>query len=612
MNRYITVIAALVASAALNLTANGQTSEGVAGNPTPVEINRELPRTPTVSYPSEELSLARSGGQSRYFQPITEWARHTDDEGNEIFSAKYKVPFEWVDRQYFLRIGAATSSYVVLVNGEIAGYNQSGRTAAEFDITKSSTEGLNRLEIIVYKDPAARVLQSQTAAPEITGDVYITAQPRIRIRDYVTNALLEGQTTALELGVIVKSHLLNPKTVRVYYSIINPDGTPGPYGHRDADFEMKLEDTVRFFVNIPNPKPWSHETPNLYTLALKLQHEGRFTEYVTYPLALRTAGIEDGEFRVNGYAVPVNAAEYTYNGDIGAAGEQLRALRERGVNTLLLSGYPQPDAFYSLCDSIGMYVCNMADINTATRPDNNTGPANDPRWEEAFTDRVLTMYHTSQYHPSVVMFALGGNSSNGYNLYESYIALKSVEPNRPVVYFDGSGEWNSDALYAAQYEGNARGIAPRVKVITDEADWRSGGIEITPTPAGDPTVELRKQELITNLGTPKGEYGFFNLTNGYYTAPVSELVVEWEVRQGKRVLERGSSTLEGTIKPGETRQMLVGYGKAKPGTPLNVSFTVYRPRETYDPAPPAAKRQKKNDPRSHLIKIAEQGVAVEY
>lgn len=600
MKKYISLIAAAVMWSAVSTTLSGQTHEGAAGDATPVQTGRELPRTPTVSYPSEKLSLERSGSPSRNFQPLTEWVRHTDDEGNAIFSTKYKVPFEWVDREYFLHIGGATSSYVVIVNGELAGYNQSGRTPAEFDVTKMSTEGLNRLEIIVYKDPAARVLQSSAEAPEIIGEVYLTAQPRIRIRDYVTNALMDGETTALELGVIVKSHLLNPKTVRVYYSIINPDGTAGPYGHRDADFEMKLEDTVRFFVNIPDPLPWSHEAPNLYTLALKLQHEGRYTEYVSYPLALRTVDTADGELLINGRSVPVNAVEYTFTGDIASAGPELQALKGKGVNTLILREHSQTDAFYSLCDTIGMYVCNTADISAK-------GPSNDPRWEEAYRDRALSMYHTSQHHPSVVMFSLADDSSNGYNLYESYIALKSVEPRRPVVYLDGGGEWNTDALRAALHDQYPTGLDERVRVINDQTDWKTGGIRITP--AAD-IAESERTSLISASGISKGDYGFFTITNGYDTAPLHDIVVDWEARQGKRSLGKGSFTAAGVIRSGESRTVTVGYGKAKRGTPITVTFTLFRPREAFD-APAPTGRPKKND-RPDMVRITDQTVTVEY
>jgi hypothetical protein len=57
----------------------------------------------------------------------------------------------------------------------------------------------------------------------------------------------------------------------------------------------------------------------------------------------------------------------------------------------------------------------------------------------------MAMYHTSKNSPSMLIYSLAENSANGYNLYESYLALKAVEPDRPVLYTEG-GEWNSDRL----------------------------------------------------------------------------------------------------------------------------------------------------------------------
>lgn len=582
---YLAVLVALVMPGAVC----AQVSDIHTEHTTPVEVNRELPRTRTVSYASEQAALDGGMEPSRYLQPLTEWTRGTDGDGNTVYSTKYKVPFEWVERNYFLRVGAATGSYTVIVNGELAGYNQSGRTAAEFDLSKVSVEGLNRLEIIVYANPASAVLSSK-AAPEITGETYIVAQPRIRIRDYVAKANLEGENNTLELGVIVKSSLLNDKTVRVYYSLVNPDGSPGPYGHRDADFEMKREDTVRFFFNVPDARPWTHESPNVYTLLLKLQHEGRYTEYVAYKLGLRDIATRDGKVFVNGNEVALHVAEAAWNGEATEA--ELRRLKSEGINMIKVKGGPQPEAFYDLCDRIGLYVCNQADIDTrasGTSRQKGGNPSNDPAWEEAYVDRALTMYHTSKNHPSVVMFSLAENSANGYNLYESYLALKEAEPDRPIVYLEGGGEWNTDALYAALHSQYPHGLDERVKL----GDTPDAGMYLpTVTYLREADVSVRDR-LLSEAGPQEGGYGFFSLHNNYAATPLFAPVVEWTVREGNRVRSQGRTTLK-DIAVGETGEFMVSYGKAKPGAGLMVEFTVYRPSEAHDPAQPTPRRNDKN------------------
>lgn len=73
-------------------------------------------------------------------------------------------------------------------------------------------------------------------------------------------------------------------------------------------------------------------------------------------------------------------------------------------------------------------------------------PSNDPRLLGEYLGRVKAMYHRSRNHTSIIGFALGRDSGNGYNMYKAYEWLKSVEPSKPVFYVGADGEWNSDVM----------------------------------------------------------------------------------------------------------------------------------------------------------------------
>lgn len=46
----------------------------------------------------------------------------------------------------------------------------------------------------------------------------------------------------------------------------------------------------------------------------------------------------------------------------------------------------------------------------------------------------------------MIAFSLASMSSNGINLYESYLNLKRYGDSRPIIYPDAAGEWNDDPL----------------------------------------------------------------------------------------------------------------------------------------------------------------------
>ena len=60
---------------------------------------------------------------------------------------------------------------------------------------------------------------------------------------------------------------------------------------------------------------------------------------------------------------------------------------------------------------------------------------------DAYLDRTQQHYHAVKRHPSIVAFSLARESANGINLYESYLRLKELEPDRP----DGIEVWNGRA-----------------------------------------------------------------------------------------------------------------------------------------------------------------------
>ncbi len=527
--------------------------------PSPVQENRELPRTQTISYDSEQNALLRSHTASLYLQPLATWTTSEQDNGaTVVYSTTYKVPFKWVDRQLFLYVGGANSAYEVAVNGKPAGYNQSGRTVAEFDLTRLSKEGNNTLTITVYGNAASRKLENHTADlhPRLTGETYIVAQPKMRIRDYVARMGFEGTTGNLELGVIFKSHLLNEKMIRMYYTLYDPTGEQVAKGNRDVEINMRREDTVRFFIPLPDVKAWNHETPNLYTLSLKTQYEGRFMEYVTYKIGFRTVEMQQGKLLINGRDIPMLVTAYTSDSDSAAMASELQTMKEKGVNTIQVNNHPLSDRFYELCDRLGLYVCNQADIDThLSGNDRRKGgtPSNDPAWEAAYIDRVTGMYYTSRNHPSATLFSLAQNSANGYNLYESYLALKDIEPRRPIIYTGAGGEWNTDAVSGELRRNNARAASSRI------------------TFGLSPIDNIRPAQLF-DITAPAPDKGVFRLHNLYQLTALENAEAVYTVRVGRRVVSEGRIPV--SIGARGSADITVPFGKAKPGSHPTVELVL--------------------------------------
>ena len=257
-----------------------------------------MPGSRLRSYDSRELALREDDAHSLYIQQldgewkvktyaspveldstvampsvdVSQWAvtRVPEQRSNGAWAAVYrtdfKLPFKWIDREVFVRLDAVSRAYYVYVNGRPAGYFADSKTPAYFDVTRYCVDGRNTLCVVAYANPVSTALENQNSeqGTRIAGSVTVMAQPKVRIRDWVVDTRWAPDGNGLfSFGAVVKSHLLNPKRVTVYYELIAPDSTVVSHGKRDARFELRAEDTVRFFANLPGIQSWSHESSKL-------------------------------------------------------------------------------------------------------------------------------------------------------------------------------------------------------------------------------------------------------------------------------------------------------------------------------------------------------------
>ncbi len=402
----------------------------------------EPPRGSVAAHASQEEAAA--GANGRYLAEFDEW---TQDDNR--FTARFTVPFAWINRQVFLRIGHATADYEVRVNGRPIAYDNNGSAPAEYNLTKAVSEGANTLEIILSEPSTTAKLESWQESPAPSfGDVRLMSQPTMYVRDL----LVKSRRTApgddfvmAEVGIVVKTASLNPRTSRICYELLTPQGATVVAGHGDMTLDMRREDTLRFLARIPDTLLWSAAHPERWTLRLKTQHEGRYVEYMEFRPGFRTAEVADGRLLLNGR--PAELRVRRVRPDIGP--DEIASLRDQGYNTLHLLPGAVAESLYDTCDSLGLYLVVTAPIDTrrtGTSRRRGGNLSNDPDWQGAFVERAETSYHTAKRHPSVIAFSLGRESANGICLYETYLRMKRFDESRPFIYPDAAGEWNSDRM----------------------------------------------------------------------------------------------------------------------------------------------------------------------
>ena len=368
-----------------------------------------------------------------------------------LYHRTFTVPEGWKGREVYLNLAGSKSGTYVYVNGQEVGYCEDSKDLARFRITDFVKDGENDLLLKIYRYTQASWLEDQDfwRISGLERDVYLSSE---KTHNGFNFTVVSTTTPDFKDGLFqLKMHADVP--TEVFYELLDAQGT----AVADAVFEF-AGDILTVKDSIPGVKLWTAETPNLDTLVLKVN--GEYTRFHVGFRHLEIATVKDGDrdvkaFLVNGQPVKfkgVNLHEHNpYTGHYTTREnilEDLKLMKLANVNAIRTCHYPQSREFYELCDSLGFYVYDEANIEThGFGYDPKRTMANKTEWMAKHMDRTLNMYYRTANYPCVTILSLGNEAGNGTIFYETYKTLKALEKdgmNRPVVYERAGRDWNTD------------------------------------------------------------------------------------------------------------------------------------------------------------------------
>lgn len=381
-----------------------------------------------------------------------------------VYRKTITIPSDWKEREVYLNIGGAKSGCYVYLNGQLVGYNEDSKNAAEYDLTPYIHEGDNQLALKIYRWSTGSYLECQDfwRLSGIERDVYIFAQPKVHIFDYTLTPIVEQLasdgltgTGYFEVEVLLQNH---SDANALMTLALGDDLALG--GEKQVVIAPNSQSTQVFHIPFQDWKLWSAEIPNLYDGAISLLQEGKETERLTFKFAPRKVEIVGNQLLVNGKAIKikgVNLHEHNqYTGHVISREQteaDIKLMKQHNFNAVRCSHYPQPAYFYELCDAYGIYVCDEANIESHGMYYNlNKGGTlgNDLRFYNAHMARVKNMYWRNKNYPCIIFWSMGNEAGNGYNFYETFLHLKSLDKVRPVQHERAILEWNTE-IYCPQY-----------------------------------------------------------------------------------------------------------------------------------------------------------------
>ncbi len=396
----------------------------------------------------------------------------------------FEIPADWQSKRVFVSFESVDSSFFVYINGQELGYGQDSRLPSEFELTDFLKPGSNTLAVKVLRYSCGTYLEDQDywQMSGIQREVFLLAKPLVHIRDFSVRTIFDELYQHAELQVdVFLSELLHHKTtdsdfepkgrvfdaykaeyqaylaqIRLYDQtgkpvfdqVIEQDFSAHTLMYPDTSY-TPLKGGARFKVKIDSPEPWSAESPTLYTLTIELmkRSDSKGTKLQVVDVEATKFGFRQFEIRnrqlcINGRRMVirgVNRHEHHYRSGRALSAKQMRAdivaMKQLNFNAVRTSHYPNDSVWYDLCDELGLYVVDEANIET-----HGTGGdlTRDPNWLAFFMIRAQRMVMRDKNHACVAVWSLGNESQWGPHHAAMRSWIKEYEPTRPVQYESGN------------------------------------------------------------------------------------------------------------------------------------------------------------------------------
>ena len=354
----------------------------------------------------------------------------------------FTLPKEWEGQKVFFHVGSATSNLQLWVNGHFVGYSEDSKVAAEFDITRYLRKGTNLIAMRVMRWCDGSYVEDQDfwRLTGICREVYLYATPKSHIEDVVIGQdFLDGR------GLL-----------DIHVKIADSTGTT---------LEARLTDdsgsTVARGLHavVADAKPWTAETPNLYTLWLTLYRDTQLLEVVRLHVGFRHIEVSNGQLTVNGQPIlikGVNRHELDPDGGYEVSVERMiediRLMKQLNINAVRTCHYPDDPRWYDLCDKYGLYVTAEANLESHGMGYGDKTLAVRDDFTLMHIERNEGNVMTLRNHPSVIVWSLGNEAGYGPNFEKAYQWVKRTDATRPCQYEQAKTSGLTDIFCPMYYD----------------------------------------------------------------------------------------------------------------------------------------------------------------
>lgn len=322
--------------------------------------------------------------------------------------------------EYFLHFEGVETVFEVWLNGQYVGYGTGSRLSSEYNVSPYLVEGENKVQVKVMQWAAMSYVEDQDMwwLSGIFRQVYLFHREAGEVVDYFVHAGLTNQYQTGHLEVEVTFRDVLPDTT-LRFTVYD-----GKEKILENQFAGITSQKTYEIGELPTVRPWSAETPNLYTLIIQVFQNDRLLQVIPQEIGFRTIEVTDGLIKVNGQPIlfkGVNRHEWDpihgRSVSLERMEKDLQIMKKFNVNAVRTAHYPDDPRFYALCDQYGLYVIDECDIEThGMEIVGRWHELSDSKdWTATYLDRMQRMVERDKNHPSIIIWSLGNESGFGQN-----------------------------------------------------------------------------------------------------------------------------------------------------------------------------------------------------
>ena len=377
-------------------------------------------------------------------EPPATFKTHKQRNPVGMYRRTFSLPESWGNGKVFVRFDGVNGAFKLWINGKQIGYSQDARTPATFDLSKYLRMGKNTIALKVYKYSDGSYFEDQDfwRLAGIFRDVSLVWTPEIRIKDVFLKPTLinEYRDGKLFANILID----NPTEMSRGFKITGElfDGKKKISVAQDSkviDANKSLLCRWEFPV-VADVRKWSAETPNLYDFLICFETASGIKSYALFKVGFRSVERKNGQMLVNGKPILIKGVNRHEHDPILAQAidketsrKDILEMKKYNLNAIRTSHYPNRTDFYELCDELGMYVIDEANIemHEIYQKLGKKSPTNEGEgWGAAIWERISNMLERDKNHPCVIIWSLGNETQDSKFFKQSAEKIRQRDNSR--------------------------------------------------------------------------------------------------------------------------------------------------------------------------------------